>query len=268
MDSSGNAAVLADAQFGIVRILRPYAGFETDYQGQAATIPIMFTEKSRAIDKLAAAGTTGYAPNLVRGLEVPVGARLVIWLPTIRVTAAAIIPYIYSFWWRFRNVGDNRLDQKPFHYPKQLPGVADTTPAPPAPRVVIPAANQTIIYTQVEPATALTRVTQNLRSEDLNVGTLEQSLPLIPGGATGAIQQGLLDPSAFPTVADQPIYQVHEISAVGDELLIGVTRNIAEDANWGFANGEPDDQFSDFLGTGLTVPTPDIGVYVSTGAAP
>jgi hypothetical protein len=263
-----NAAVLADAQFGIVRLLRPFTDFETDYQGVAATIPIMMTEKSRPLDKLAAAGETGYAPDLVRGLEVPMGARLVIWLPTIRITADAIIPYIWSFWWRFRNVGDNRKTQQPFHYPKQGPGVPDTgAPAGEQARVVIPASNQTIIYTQTEPATALTRVTQNLRSEDLNVGSLPIPLPLIPGGATGALQQGLLNP-AGGAVADQPLYQVHEISAVGDELLLGVTRNVDEDANWGFADGEPDAQFSDFLGTGLTPTKPDIGVYVSTGAAP
>ena len=39
-----SSTVLADAQFGTARILRPYDGFEAVYQGQPASTPIMLSE--------------------------------------------------------------------------------------------------------------------------------------------------------------------------------------------------------------------------------
>ena len=73
--------VLVDAQFGIAKILRPYAGFEADYQGNQVSNAIALTERGIALDPLA--GKPGYAPNLLRGLPVSLGARIVLWIPNV-----------------------------------------------------------------------------------------------------------------------------------------------------------------------------------------
>ncbi len=80
--------VLADAQFSIARILRPYTNFETQYQGQPVDRRIMLSEVvngpgGEARDDLAIKGQTGIDPELARGLAVPMGARVLIWFPKI-----------------------------------------------------------------------------------------------------------------------------------------------------------------------------------------
>jgi len=181
--------------------------------------------------------------------------------------------YIWSFWWRFRNTFDNRQKPVPYHYPKQGEGAPDTTaPAGEQARVVIPVANSSIPFIQTEPVTPLGRSSSSLRSDDLTVGTDNIALPLIPGGATGILQQGIFDPTIVTaTVAGQPAYQLHEMQAEGDELLIGVTRATGTIADWTFSGGvgfSADSDFSLQLGNGSGAEIPDVGVYVTVGSAP
>lgn len=262
--------VLADPQFSIVRVLRPFANYEAVYDGASAITPIMVTEDGQALDQRA--GQDGYDPNLVRGVETPLGSRVLLWLPITFYQTGADPPvfegvYRWQILWRFRNTFDFRQDRKPYHFPRQGLGAPDSTLTPPAPRVVIPAANNTITYIQTEPASPIARVVQNVRSEDLNFGSVNNSVPLTPSGAAGVIQQGVADPTLLAG-ARGPLYQVHEVQALGDEMLLGVLRDNAGATNWGFNEAglfpaNADVNLSRLFGAG-----DNVGVYVSVGAAP
>lgn len=234
----------------------------------------MLSERGRALDELAEEGTYGYDPRLVRGLKVPVGARILLWVPNIFASPGLpdLYPYIYTVMWRFRNVFDFRQKRLPYHYPKQGEGVPEFL-VNAGPRVVIPAATQSVIYNQPEGGAGptLSFATQNLHSEQIAFGGLAVGNPINPDGSVGAIQQGVLPPSASNSHT-RPLYSPHEIQGVGDELLIGVTRAAVDDnTEWAFGDDEFDENFSRFYGRGLDGsggPFPDIGVYVSCGTAP
>lgn len=275
---SGSSNVLADAQFGTARILRPFDGFVPLYQGQPASTPIMLTEVvdppgGSALDQAADVRSPGYSPRLIRGVDVPMGSRVILWLPNIAANdpgTGTEIRYEWTLVWRLRNVYDYRNFRTPYHYPKQVDGIAETG-AEAGPRVVIPAATQTLPYSQSpEPAGALANVVTNLRNEAVSVGGTPLSSPLVPAGGIGYFQQGVADPTTLP-IASRPLYQVHEVQAVGDELLIGLTRSTTLVANWDFTTPLVRDwQVNLYLGGvgAAAPPKPDIGVYVMTGSAP
>jgi hypothetical protein len=145
---------------------------------------------------------------------------------------------------------------------------------------------QTTVYTQAEPATVQGTVAQNARTELYTCGGQYAGLPpvwgnpIMPGGAVGAIQQGVLDPATFPGAfvgATASFYQLIETQAAGDELVVGLTRSDVGELlpNWQFSQNPArmDRAVSVFLGIGSTVPTatgplPDIGVYVLVGSSP
>lgn len=273
--------VLADAQFGVVRILRPFSGFESVYQGQPASTPLMLSEVvdppgGAPLDSAAAVRDAGYSPRLVRGLDVPIGSRVLVWLPKIAASLVGPPPtdvrYEWTFIWRLRNVYDYRNYRTPYHFPKQAAGAPETGPSAGA-RVIIPAAVQTLPYSQSpEPAGATASVSTNLRQEAVTTGAPVISAPLLPGGGTGVIQQGLGDPNVFAAIA-RPIYQLHEVQACGDELLIALTRATSPTANWDFNTPLLNDwQVRLYLGDPSGVAgfqtLPDVGVYVMTGSAP
>lgn len=262
--------MMVDPQFGIARLLRPFAGFETAYDGQTTIAhPIMFTEGGEALDPQA--GQEGYSPNLLKGLSTAIGQRVQIWLPRIfGGTSPNIYPYRYEFTWRMRTVFDNAQERIPFHLRKQGAGIIDG-----GARVIIPAAVQTVVYPESpEPAFASTSVPNaNLRSERVRVEVNEWSLPFIePTGANfGHYQQGLYPPAFDPLIAYAPLFGVYDMHALGDELLIGVTRatdSLAGGApvpNWTFAS--TDLNFSRLFGSALGT-FEDIGIYVLVGTAP
>jgi hypothetical protein len=266
-DNEGRV-VLADAQFGLVRILRPYPNFETNYDGVVATTPIMLSEGGVALDDLAARGETGYDRRLVRGLQVPVGARVLIWIPLAAAAALpTIVPYDYTIIWRYRNVHDYRVARLPYHYPKQGVGVPETL-VNAGPRVVIPAATQSVIYNQAEGAD-FSFATQNLHSENIAMGGASLGAnPINPDGADGAIQQGI-QPSTATDTHTRPFFSPVEVQAEGDELLLAVTRpTVGQNANWDFTGVTVDGAFSNIYGVGTGAAIPDLGVYVVVGSAP
>lgn len=265
-----------DAQFGIVKILKPYTGYETDYQGQITLRPIMFTEGGLPLDE--AAGKPGYSPFLIRGLAVPFGARVVLWLPIvigIDTGAGSFWNYKWQITWRLRNVFDYRSQRKAFHYPKQGVGVADTNfPPPDDARVVIPAALASTLYSQPRPElfgpTNQSGPTVINQADLVMVdGTNIAGAPFIPGGHNGYAEQGLQDPAIPSNASQTPSYLPHEVQAEGDEMLISLTRDAASNYGapstavfWDFTAGHADHPLSLFLAG-----SPDIGVYVSSGKA-
>ncbi len=267
-----------DPQMGIVRILRPYKGFEAVYDAQPANTPIMFTEGGMPLDQNA--GNTGYSPYLLKGLPVVQGQRVSIWLPAIVANdlIGTIIPYSYLFIWRYRNVYDFRNDEArpPFSFPFQDQGIADTTAIIGGPRVIIPAANQSIVFSEAEVVTIGGRAVINVRANDAsprqgNIPFVLPPLILDSAGVTknAVTQQGLFDPNVDATTANPPLYNTYDLVALGDELLIGVYRAVSSIANWEFTTVPTADKiFSDLFGNGLGKTYPDIGIYVTVGKAP
>lgn len=265
-DSNEAQIVMADAQFGVVQVMRPQNGFEAIYEGQSVDNPVYLFPEGRNIDQLAADGVAGYDPELARGLKIPLGARVLLWLPNLFFTDFSDPPntlgYEWTFIWRLRTITDLIQGRIPYHFARDR-GVPDTTqPAGQQARVPLPAAYNTITFIQTEPTSNPGRSINNIHSEDLEASSLTLPNPLLASGNRQPIQQGIVDPSVFPADAEQPGFLVHEMQAVGDELLIGVRRNGSSFPNWAF--GTTDLRFVRMLGSS----TPNVGVYVMTGTAP
>jgi hypothetical protein len=280
--------VLADAQFTLARVLRPFDAFENIYQGQETGIPIAFPG---VLD--ADAGTPGFSPYLLAGLEVPLGAKVQIWFPVVSyggeltLNPPTIVPYTYQLHWRMRNVADFRSRRKPYHLGKQTGGAADPTGTPSGQsveRLLLPSCLETVLYQQPEPSDA--PAVANLRGTTITVPgdgilsavtgygrpLLPVGVPPPPGGgqAFGQYEQGVADPG-FMDQATLSIFRAYFTIAKGDELSITVNPIAARvGGTWDFA--AEDQGFSNLYGTNVAGPPhpafPDMGIYVWTGSNP
>lgn len=239
--------VLADAQFGMAKILRPFTGWEDVYDGQSALRPLMFTESGRALDP--SAGKPGFDPKLVRGTHVPMGATVNLWLPAVLpddyIDDQGIGLYKYLVTWRLRSVYDRRNTRGPYHYPKQGLGYPDTTaPAGSQARVMRPAAFAPAVYTISMPSppgpgsvytefpdggvrdyyATIEIAASAFPAESGGVTTQWPYVPLLPDGTDGHVSQGTIQPSLSTTTAFAQTYIAHSMKALGDELLIGIYR--------------------------------------------
>lgn len=284
-------SVLADAQISAAKLLRPYNNFEGQYGGQSANRQIMLTEVLQGpggapLDPEAprfpasSPENNGISPRLVRGLSVPLGARVLFWFPKIVPLIASgetEIRYRWTLQWRLRNVVDYAgPSKKPYHWTRSE-GIADNNYSGTPPRRAIPVANQTLVFNpSTEPTGAQDTVASNLRIEDVTSGGIypgaQLGLPIMPDGTVGEIQQGMMDGFAFNPTAYAAFFQWHECQAVGDELVIGLWRtNPGSHANWDFTQpGGTDAQVRIFLGLGNSAgnTTPNIGVYAMWGVSP
>ena len=280
--------VLADAQFTLERVLRPFDNFENVYQGQEAGVPIAFPG---VVD--ADAGTPGFSPYLLAGLEVPLGAKVQIWFPVVSygglgtVEPPEIFPYTYGIHWRMRNVADFRRRRKPYHISKQTGGAPDPTGTPVGyspQRLLLPSALESILYQQPEPSGA--PAVSNLRATTINVpgdGILTSATgagrpflppgtPPPPGGGPpfGQFEQGVADPN-LSDQATLSMFRTYFTIAKGDELIITASRTDQMIlGTWDFSG--IDQGFSNLYGTNVGGPPhrafPDMGIYVWTGSNP
>lgn len=231
--------VLCVPEFSFYETLVPFDGFETVYDGRSAQYEIMFTVGGQALDPIAASGAAGYDPNLVRGVPCKIGQRVVLLLPVLPATTTK--PSDYYRWniiWRIRNLYDYRNApgaRYPYSLPKQSQGVADTSGPHPGARVVVPGVIQTVVYNQDEP-TGILALVNHIRTELLESRATPNALPLLPNGEEGTIQQGVLDTPGGSSLYRSPVFAVHEVQAVGDELLLGLNRSTENNANWDFTN--------------------------------
>ena len=282
-DGATSVAVMADAQMNTVRVLKPFENFERVYQGQNALTPIAFPG---TLDKRAQEGAPGFDPHLLRGIPVPEGARVLLWLPICFYPvdpngSPVLYPfqlYSYRLVWRFQNLAGYRdpsaqTKRAPFHFARQSPGAPDTSIVPAGvPRVTIPAAWHIIAYQQLEPAGGLSGVL-NLHVEAVTprIDSLVQFVPpLLPNGGTGVVEQGVADPASVPG-ALMPIYAPFWTDAEGDELIIFANRTGATtNDTWDFTDPAKDLAFSNIYGNGNgTHPIfRDIGIYMQTGTTP
>lgn len=263
-------AVLADAQFSNVRVFRPFAGFEEVYAGQSADTPIAIPGNLDSD-----AGKVGFDSNLIAGIPVPFGAKMVIWMPTIFNFSVedgfTVRPYRYTIIWRLRNLRDFRTKRVPYHFPRQTFGENQ--------QFIIPSGVNTII-TNAEPRSV--DVTNGLfatyRSSDSEVGIENMSVrsvipkpPLTPAGEDAAFQQGLAQGNvgSNTTVTFNP----WQLDVMGDEMMLLVNKPEGDTAVWNFddvGSATNDAGFSAFYGTasGTRAPIANMGIYLFTGSNP
>lgn len=264
-------AVLADAQFSVARVFRPFRGFEAVYQGQPLAYPIAFPGD---LDR--EAGKTGFDPNLISGISVPFGARIVIWVPNVFNIAGEdtleVQPYDYELVWRVRNVRDFRTNRSAYHFPRQSLGESS--------QFVIPAAIQGLLY-EGATETVATGPQSDLNSnmfarhsfvrEKITFQSTIPVPPLTPSGSEASFQQGI--ETSFQGSNKSVTFNKVEFDAMGDELIILVTRrdlSLDMSGTWNFNSLQTDSGFSAVYGTanGTRDPIRDLGIYVFTGSNP
>ncbi len=261
-------------QYNLRRVLKPFSTFATVFQGQSvAGIGIFLTPDGVFHDPLA--GRPGYAPNLVAGLPVPLGARIVLWLPKVFWIDESVpqtpvfYAYQYAVSWRLRSHADHSQQSKiPFHIPRQIAGVAETVITP-GDRFVIPAGENAVVYNSADPASIAAAADQDLRAELLRVSGVSVKPSIAPDGTIAVEQQGVLPASSTFPSRHYPAWSVHELAAEGDELVLQVGRGfVTGTENWDFtANTGADRLFSDFFGSGLGASYPDLGAYAIVGVS-
>jgi hypothetical protein len=270
VDGAGDEArrTLPEPQAGLTAVLQPYVGFTADYQGQAGTIPIMFTPGGRAArDPMA--GKPGYDPNLVAGYSVPMSSRILVMMPNAYVFRdAGGISHLYNWYfiWRQRNVKDFRDSRLAFHYPKQAPGAGGNSVMPamfqsvvyqdPGPKVVQTLSNGVVASPAFHTVFVEAYVPQTNRSPASNF-VMER--PFLPGGARGVVEQGILP---ITTDNGMPAFVAVDLTCLGDDLIIACTKN--EIANWNFTAGNPDFGFQQLFAQSQ----PDIGIFVNPVISP
>lgn len=302
VEREGSISVLNDPQFGLTAILRPYVGFDAQtggvecYQGVSGDTPIMFTEGGVVFDPQA--GKPGYSKRLIKGLSVPFGTRISIWLPSLTTFSgtedSTTVKYTWQLIWRQRNVFDYRAQRIAFHYPKQGIGVPDLTAGDQPPeRVIIPAAGHSIIVNSANPGSSTSATVDPFdaigqvfserfrptKAIGMSALPLAPAVPgIVPPTPMAIVAQGILDFGALGAKAYFPIFQTVEVQALGDELLIACTKDVSSTGsfvNWDFTAVLQDLLFSFIFGTVvqpnsenlLGGPFPDLGVYVNVGVA-
>lgn len=268
MDGGSSAAVMADAQYTLVRVCRPFADFERVYQGRPATVPIAFPG---VLDPRAAAGQAGFSPALLKGYPVPFGSRLVIEIP---VCFNEDTPSLYSYRliWRFAG-SKTAQEARPMHLRSQSRGAPDSTGTSPALRYPTPASWHMIAYEETEPVSGSGRLV--IRVERIIPVVDSLVAPRLPNGAMATIEQGIFDPADFAPGSATPVsptYVPFWTDAMGDELLLLANPEPADSEGrvWDFTDPALDKPFSDLYGSsnGARPPRLDVGITLQTGTSP
>lgn len=274
--------VLFDPQVSMCRFLRPFPNFERVYQGADGTRPIAFPG---VLDLYAEKGTTGFDPNLLGAITVPMGSRVTIWIPQTIAGYDVNALYEYQVIWRLRNVRDYRVGQSEgqvtatqnyssYHLTTSGLGQPQANVSPPSAlnqRFFLPGASQTRAFVQAEPAAGLP-ATINLTGERLQP-TLDPVWvqPLTPSGTDGVWQQGVYVNSSQPNNGGPSWLTYTFEQAVGDELAIlayKIPPGEGSPPDWDFTTADPGDlAFSNTFGNGngQNQPNPFTSILVMTG---
>jgi len=281
---------MVDAQLTTVRVLQPFPNFERVYQGQPAKTPIAFPG---ARDPRALKNEPGFDPNLMLGIPVPEGARVILWIPICFAPVGSpgvnpLIPfqfYSYRLVWRYQNLGSFRdppakSRRPPWHFARQSPGAPDSSTGLDVPRVTVPASWHVVAFEQSEPTSGPGNIVVRVETITPRIDSLNQLVaPLLANGQHGVIEQGVIDPNNTGGNG-MPIFMPFWTDAEGDELIILANRTTITDADdvWDFtqANNDPDAPplgdlaFSNIYGTanGAHPVYRDIGIYMQTGTTP
>lgn len=276
------------ARMGLARVLKPPRNFEAVYDGlNAGEVPIAIpgTLDFRA-------GEQGFDPGLLAGISIPLGSRLLLYLPMSFAEVGEGFPgapYTYRILWRLRSTGDTAAVQNKGlnhlnpqyglfgHLAQEYKGIPNDDGADPSDlsqeRLVIPAALTSVLFQQTEPGNVSADSASNLRGERISVrgeswGPAPQGAPILvedppnPGIAGQGIAPFLTQNNAR---FGGPMYLPYETDSFGDEYIILVNRGVGA-TNWDFAG--QDFAFSRLFGTanGTREPLPGVGIYAMTGA--
>lgn len=248
---ASSAAVMADAQLSIAGVLRPFPGFEQKYQGVPSSRPIAIPG---TLDPRA--GTAGYSANLLAGVAVPQGARLLLWIPVCR-SGETVTDYSYTLVWRMKTPNPGSV----YHLGRTLPGAPGPSDAE---RRTVPAAYHVVGFEATEPTSGPGEITIRVEKVTPVIDGESLELPLAPNGEDGVLEQGVISPD---TVGDgSPSYVPFWTDVEGDELIILARRTDAgEEDTWDFAGA--DAAFSNLYGTGNgDHPVyPVVGILMQTG---
>lgn len=270
--------VVVNAEMGLASVLKPPRNFENVYEGlDPALYPIALpgTLDFRAGDR-------GFDSNLMAGLPIPLGSRVLFWFPAAYTSEGFSMPtYTWRILWRLRSTGDKaerdaqgNQPQKGLvgHLPVAFEGLpADGGAAPGDPtqeRIVIPCAISSVAYEQTEPAGSAD-ATINLRGEDVIVQGNSYNTTNAPIRVDNAAVRLVAEQGLYPFPQQDngrtsgPRFLPYMVDAMGDELILLVNRT---GVNWDF--GGADFLFSQIFGTSngtVPAPLPGLGVYVMTG---
>lgn len=242
------------------------------YQGQSVTIPIAIPG---SLDP--DAGKTGFDQNLLAGIPLPYGSRLVLWVPTIFNVVGNFInvqPYRYSIVWRMRNLRDFRVNRAAYHFPQQTLGENN--------EFVIPAAAEGMVF-ETTPMTSSAgpkppalfdtkrSAIHEFAIEQFNFNSAVPIPPLAPSGVSGSYQQGLSGAAVGSN--NSVTFNQLQFDAMGDEFMVLVSRDSdvgGLSSTWDFSSNTQDAGFSRFFGTdnGQRNPIASLGIYVLTGSNP
>jgi hypothetical protein len=269
-------------QFQMVTVLKPFDGFESVYQGEDADIPVAFPGD---IDLRSEKGIEGFDPQLIRGHKVPMGSRVLLWIPqAIPGYLSVTEVYAYQVVWRLRTTRDYaeahelRLESEKeagYHLSRRALGApADPDNADTTKRFVIPAAVDNILVVQSEPAGITEEQLSNLRSSAIVVRAGIWNPPRLPppfsSSDNAVVTQGVYPwPDASGSLTGGPIFAPVWLEAAGDEMIILAKRYESDytGQTWNFETSNEDEGFSAIYGTnnGQRAPIPNVGIYVCTG---
>jgi hypothetical protein len=252
-----------DAQMGMFKILKPFPGFESVYQDQAATRPIAFPGTREPFAEL---GEAGYAPNLLSGFKVPLGARVLVMIPMTVNLYTPEAKYAYQFIWRTRNQNDvvraiaAQQNASAYHLPSEAPGRAEFATVGDG-LIFLPGSSDVEVFEQGEPISGA--ATLNVKQQRyVPQITAPWTPPLLPDGEEATWQQGTYQFTSNENCGG-PTWVPLWMDAGGDELCILAYK--IDSGVWNFATD--DKAFSNTYGTndGTLPVNPNVGILISTG---
>lgn len=256
---------MSKAQTSWVKAVRPPIGFEALYEGQPNSVPVAFPG---TLDPLA--GQPGYAPNLLAGIPVVLGARVFVQIPLIIDEYAPVQGYRYQFVWRVRNQASFNRAMEQGKTPSQFHLAGEGMGRREAPGLstsgelhFIPGASDIELFEQEAPSGVAAAVV--VARQQVYLPTMGQSwtAPIVPGVGSGSWQQGVYQYTSNVNCSGATFFPIW-LDACGDELLILAYKPVGEDT-WDFAGD--DKGFSNTYGSnaGGLPNNPNIGILISTG---
>jgi hypothetical protein len=245
MGDGASTVVMQDPQGSIVQILRPYSGFEAEYQGVSLEIEVPIAGPNDLGQYVATDVATSKRIDVDRSLarytSVPKGSTITFWFPIVRNLIGEQDPtitetqYAYTIHWRLRTLSDYRFDGRPWSIPGLLP---------PGPTGVITEDNQNLGLL-VPSARGITIVPSISGGSD--------KLPIDANGgirlSNGVFRRNILAPVDQSFYGDA-YYEPVSVRALGDEMLITAARiDVGAGGTWDFASGQVDYPFSSVYGS-------------------
>jgi len=317
MNAPSSSTVLVAPDYSMSRLLRGYVNFEDQYQGEPTTQVIWLSDRKDGKDPLAKVAfdslraqyqrqgktfsppltdnETGVDPFLIRGLPVPIGAWVILYLPVCANAVSGSLQFIVG--WRLRGLDAYATARAPYHqadegdgrnddgstYASQMGlGAVQIFDGAAMRRRLIISGWQSLRYPPAYSALAPTPV-EKFQIESF--GGYDDGVQGIFAGDQGnfpgivpdtkvipALSQGILPNATNTTTFYHPIV----IKALGDEMLLGVRpQNANAEVNYDFNDDELElsyyfgrNGFNASAGTGFgtpLVPNEQLGVYVVTG---